>query len=304
MIKRALIATVYNEADNLSRWWECLMRQTVLPEEIVIVDGGSKDGTWEQLQKLAATSHTKVKVDQHRCNIAEGRNRAIALTDAEIIAATDAGSFPEPAWFDEITRPLLEDQTIDVTGGLNVCDTAAGFQKFLTQFEAAQETGVSQDEINPSSRNTAYRRQAWSDVGGYPEWLTLAAEDLLFTQQLNRIRKKIVFNPRAVVHWSVRDTEKAYFKLLYRNAYGAAEAQSCWPDFRRRIILSLCPPLLLLSRHRFRHLRFRYLRNFYGAYGWVAGKLSGRRPPPGWQQIAGMLLSPQTQKHLLAQKRT
>ncbi len=88
--------------------------------EIVIVDGGSTDGTWEKLQQLTANSLVPVKLDQHRCNIAGGRNRAIALTNAEIIAATDAGSFLEPQWFDEITRPLLEDATLDVTGGTNI----------------------------------------------------------------------------------------------------------------------------------------------------------------------------------------
>jgi hypothetical protein len=31
-MKRALIATVYNEADNIVRWWNCLLAQTVLPD--------------------------------------------------------------------------------------------------------------------------------------------------------------------------------------------------------------------------------------------------------------------------------
>jgi hypothetical protein len=31
-MKRALIATLYNEADNVSRWWDCLMRQKVMPD--------------------------------------------------------------------------------------------------------------------------------------------------------------------------------------------------------------------------------------------------------------------------------
>ena len=119
-MKVALIATVFNEAGNLSRWWDCLQSQTVAPDELVVVDGGSRDGTWEQLQKLAATSRFPVQTQRHRCNIAGGRNRAIELTDAEIIAATDAGSFPERAWLDEITKPLLADKTLDVTGGLNV----------------------------------------------------------------------------------------------------------------------------------------------------------------------------------------
>ncbi len=297
-MKVALIATVFNEAGNLSRWWQCLQSQTLPPYEIVIVDGGSTDGTWETLQSLARESSVPVKLKQLRCNIAAGRNRAIELTDAEIIAATDAGSFPEPEWLQEITRPLMEDEVLEVTGGLNVSNEVTPFQKFLAALEPREETGVSGGEIHPSSRNTAFRRQAWADVGGYPEWLTLAAEDSLFTHQLNLIGRKFFYNPKAVVHWTIRDTEAAYFKLLYRNAYGAAEAKLYWPYFRQRIIIALCPPLLLLSKHRFRHFRFRYLKNFSSAHGWIAGKLFGRRLPHGWKRKAGVLLSPEAQQHL------
>lgn len=297
-MKVALIATVFNEAGNLSRWWDCLQSQTVAPDELVVVDGGSRDGTWEQLQALATASRFPVKTEQRRCNIAGGRNRAIELTDAEIIAATDAGSFPEPTWLAEITNPLREDPTLAVTGGLNISNDVTPFQNFLAQLEPRIETGVSSDGIHPSSRNTAFRRQAWADVGGYPEWLTLAGEDALFTHELQKIGRKFFYNPKAVVHWSVRETAEAYFKLVYRNAYGGAEAQLFWPYFRQRIIISLCPPLLLLSRHRFRHFKFRYRKNFSSAHGWVAGKLFGHRPPPGWRRIAGILLSPEALKKL------
>ena len=297
-MKVALIATVFNEAGNLSRWWDCLQVQTVAPDELIVVDGGSTDGTWEQLQALAAASQFPVKTEQRRCNIAGGRNRAIELTTAEIIAATDAGSFPDPDWLDEITKPLRTDKTLDATGGLNLCNDATPFQKFLAKLEPREETGVGEGEVHPSSRNTAFRRQAWIDVGGYPEWLTLAAEDALFTHELTKIGRRFFYNPKAVVHWTVRDQAPDYFKLLYRNAYGAAEAQLFWPYFRRRILISLCPPLLLCSRHRFHHLKFRYLKNFSSARGWVAGKLFGRQHPPDWQRIDGILLSPEAQKHL------
>lgn len=301
-MKVALIATVFNEEDNLPRWWKCLQAQTVLPDEIAIVDGGSKDRTWETLQELARQSRVPVKLEQRRCNIAGGRNRAIELTDAGIIAATDAGSFPEPDWFAEITRPLREDATLDVTGGLNMSNDVTPFQSFLAELEPRVETGVSSDGIHPSSRNTAFRRSAWADVGGYPEWLTLAGEDALFTHELQTIGRKFFYNPKAVVHWSVRETADAYFKLLYRNAYGAAEAQLYGPYFRRRGLIALLPPVLLLSRHRFRHLRFRYLKNFSSARGWLAGKLHGHRPPPGWTRHEGILLSPAAQ-NFLAQKK-
>lgn len=294
----ALIATVYNESDNISRWWECIRQQTSCPDEIIIVDGGSSDGTWERLQDLAARSPVRVLLKQERCNIAEGRNLAIKLTDAEIIASTDAGSFPEPNWFAEITRPLLEDESVDVTGGLNVSDRNNDFQNYLSQFEDEEVSGVTGGEIHPSSRNTAFRSQAWTDVGGYPEWLTLAAEDSLFTHELNKIGKKFFYNSRARVHWSVRPTPEAYFQLNYRNAYGSAEARLDGLYFFRRGLITLCPPLLLLSRHRFRHLRFRYLKNASSTLGWLAGFLKGHRPPSGWKRVDGILLSPEAQKHL------
>jgi glycosyltransferase involved in cell wall biosynthesis len=297
-MKLALIATVYNEADNVSGWWDCLLRQTVLPDEIVIVDGGSNDGTWEKLQDLTRQSPVLAKLDQRRCNIAEGRNRAISLTDAQIIASSDAGSFPEPAWFGEITRPLLDDESLDATGGLNVSSEVTPFQKILAQLESREESGVSNGQVRPSSRNTAFRRQAWADVGGYPEWLTLTGEDALFTLALNKIGKRFLYNPRAVVHWSVRDNEDAFLTMLYRYGYGAAEACFGWPYFRQRLAISLLPPVLLLSRHRFRHLRFRYRKNFSSARGWLAGKLLGHRPPADWIRRDGILLSPEAQRYL------
>ncbi|MEI6078839.1 MAG: glycosyltransferase, partial [Verrucomicrobiota bacterium] len=264
-MKRALIATLFNEADNVSRWWDCLLRQTVRPDEIIIVDGGSTDGTWEKLLELARQSPVPVKLEQRRCNIAAGRNRAIQLTDAEIIAATDAGSFPEPDWFHEITRPLLEDAGVDCTGGVNLAADENAFQNYLAQFEPRSDVEADQisgsKQVHPSSRNTAFRRSAWADVGGYPEWLTLAAEDILFTQELTRVGKRIIRNPKAVVYWSVRDSAEAYLKLLYRNAYGSGEARLDFPYFFQRGLITFFPPLLLLSRHRFRHLKFRYRKN-------------------------------------------
>lgn len=299
-MKRALIATLYNEADNVAQWWDCLRRQTEMPDEIAIVDGGSKDGTWEKLSELARSSPVPVRLEQHRCNIAGGRNRAIRLTTAEIIVATDAGSFPEPTWFAEITKPLLRDPGIDCTGGLNLCENQNEFQKFLEIFEPRQETGQGNGQVHPSSRNTAFRRETWAAVGGYPEWLTLAAEDSLFTHELALIGKKTVYTPAAVVHWSVRPSLAAYYKLLHRNAYGAAEARLYAPYFLRRGLITICPLLLLMSRHRFQHLGFRYRKNASSALGWLAGFLKGRRPPPGWKRVDGILLSPEAQNFLAA----
>ena len=303
-MKRALIATLFNEADNVSRWWDCLMHQTVLPDEIALVDGGSTDGTWEKLQELARTSPTPVRLGRERCNIARGRNLAIQLTDAEIIAASDAGSFPQKNWFAEITRPLLADSKIDVVGGHNVTLFENTFQKSVEPLEEPAVEPVSSQQVYPSSRNTAFRRQAWLDVGGYPEWLTLTAEDALFNYELHLAGKKFAYNRGAVVHWPMRESATAYLKMLGSYGYGAAEAGLYGPNYRRRLATVIFPPLLLLSRHRFNYFGFRWRKNAAASRGWLMGLFKGQRAPKNWKRVDGVFLSPAAQTHWANNRKT
>ena len=299
-MKRALISTLFNEADSVTEWWNCLMRQSVSPDEIAVVDGGSTDGTWETLLKLrdAAAQRISVRLERKKCNIAEGRNTAIRLTDADIIAVNDASSYPEPDWFDEITRPLLADGKLDVVGGRSVPVVQNDFQKFLQQIEPESPEPATPGEVHSSSRNIAFRRQAWADVGGYPEWLTLTAEDALFNYGLHKIGKRFAYNPRARVQWPIRENLEAYCRMLYSYGYGAAEARLYTSYFLRCGLIAAFPPLLFLSRHRFAHLGFRYRKNLSSARGWLAGRLKGHCPPPEWKRVDGVLLSSEAQKHL------
>ncbi|HEY4415400.1 MAG TPA: glycosyltransferase [Verrucomicrobiae bacterium] len=303
-MKRALIATLFNEADNVLNWWQSLCRQTVLPDEIIIVDGGSRDGTWEKLQELARQSPIPSRLKQQRCNIAEGRNLAIQLTNAEIIAATDAGCFTENNWFDEITRPLIENKKIDVVGGRSIIVAENEFQKLARSLESPPAEPTTAAEVLPSSRNVAFRRQAWLEVGGYPEWLTLTAEDALFNFELQKIGKVFHYQPEAVVRWPMRENETAYLKMCYTYGYGAAEAQLYAANFQQRLVTMIFPPLLLLSRHRFKHFGFRWRKNTANARGWLAGRWRGQPVPKSWKSIDGVLLSPEAQKSLATLKKS
>ena len=47
--RTSLIVTVLNEADTIDQLLESVVAQTCLPDEVVVVDGGSSDRTWQRL---------------------------------------------------------------------------------------------------------------------------------------------------------------------------------------------------------------------------------------------------------------
>ena len=86
----ALCLTVLNEADNLAALFGSIVAQTRLPDEIIIVDGGSSDGTAELAWEWEARGLPISLLVQPGANIAMGRNLAIAHAQSPIIAVTDA----------------------------------------------------------------------------------------------------------------------------------------------------------------------------------------------------------------------
>src|SRR5580658_803018 len=92
-----VIATVLNEVQDIARLVPSLLAQAPPAAEIVIVDGGSTDGTWEWLVDEARIHPTLRPIRDESCNlkhcpgpVSRGRNVAIAAAGSQIIACADA----------------------------------------------------------------------------------------------------------------------------------------------------------------------------------------------------------------------
>ena len=167
-----------------------MQRQTLAPVDIVIVDGGSTDGTWEQLLAAKATLPNLLPVRDETCNrkhvvgpIARGRNVAITRARGELIACADAGCLYDSTWVDNITAPL-RDGAADYTLGGSRLDLS---QSTVWDIASAPFLGVKLAPLEPSkscaARSVAFTRSAWARVGGFPEYL-FHADDVLFDQQM------------------------------------------------------------------------------------------------------------------------
>ena len=246
----SLILTCYNEAASVVDWFEHFKRQTRLPQEVVVVDGGSSDGTLELLQRCAGESPVPFRVvSEPGANIARGRNVAIAEARHPVIACTDFGCRPRPDWLKKITTPFDAGDEIQVSGGWFVA-LQSGQPTRRLGWAVLHE--VDPQEFLPSSRSLAFLKTAWKRAGGYPEWLTLTGEDTYFAAELKRVCQRWAFVPEAVVEWIAPATPPEYWQKIFNWSIGDGESGAFtqwywWSLVRLGSVLILSLPVLLVA---------------------------------------------------------
>ncbi|MDF1832971.1 MAG: glycosyltransferase [Porticoccaceae bacterium] len=214
----AVIATVRNEAENIGPFVESLLQQSRPPDEIIIVDGESSDGTNERLQAYA--SGAQITLITQNCNIAQGRNIAIAAATSEIIASTDAGCVIDKHWLERITQPFFTASAPDVVAGNYSFDCQSNFEEAVVlATNAPDRTRSEEANYYPSSRSVAFTKAIWEKAKGYPEWL-YAAEDTLFNIRLRQIGGVFTFAENALVKWRPRSSWRAVGKQFFNYARG------------------------------------------------------------------------------------
>ncbi len=182
----SIVATVLNEVQDIGSLVSSLLQQTPPAAEIIVVDGGSTDGTWELLVEAARKHNNLLPIRDESCNlkrcpgpVSRGRNVAIAAAHSQIIACADAGCSYAPDWLVRLTAPIVAAKAEYALGGtcLDLADPTAW------DIASAPFLGVkfSADELSKSctARSMAFTKDLWQRIGGFPESVLLG-EDTLF----------------------------------------------------------------------------------------------------------------------------
>ncbi len=219
-------ATVLNEVEEVEGLVSTLARQTLAPKEVIIVDGGSTDGTWEWLEAARSKYPSLVAIRDESCNlkasagpIARGRNVGIAAATSEVVACADAGCIYDPEWLGRLTAPILKGSAEYSLGGSCV-DPA---DQTIWDLASAPFFGLKQNADGTTksctARSMAFRKDLWQRVGGFPE-TSFLGEDTMFDL---RVRKLVTpaFAERAQAIYRPRHTLRSALSMMAR--YGVAD---------------------------------------------------------------------------------
>lgn len=242
----SLVLTVLNEADTVEPLLESIARQTRQPDEVVVVDGGSTDGTWERLQAWRAHLPL-VLFSAPGSNISQGRNTARRAANGELIAVTDAGVRLDPHWLERLVTAA--EAGADVAAGFFRSDARSTFEVAMGATVLPAPRDVKPHRFLPSSRSVLVRAAAWDAVGGYPEWLDYC-EDLIFDLALKRAGYRFVFVPDAVAWFRPRGSFRAFFRQYFLYARGDGKAD-LW-RIRNALRYSTYSVVALMLRPAFR----------------------------------------------------
>jgi len=203
----------YNGARFIGRCIESLLRQTLRPDEIILIDDGSTDRT----PQIAARYPIKVVPQGSNKGVGAARNRAFAEARNELVAGTDADCQARPDWLERLVACMTETH-VAAAGGPAVETVLDTVPDRWRDAHMAMHWGPNQVR-NPRylfGCNTIMSKSAVVACGGYDERFKAGTEDPDICLRLQRHGYEFVYEPRAVVMHLRRDSLRTVFDAYWR----------------------------------------------------------------------------------------
>lgn len=116
-LRLSIAMATYNGARFLPQQLDSFAAQDRLPDELVVCDDGSSDGTMDILHAFAATAPFAVRIERNATNLGFVRNfeKALSLCSGDVIFLSDQDDVWLPAKLARIEAEFLADPAIKAT---------------------------------------------------------------------------------------------------------------------------------------------------------------------------------------------
>ena len=229
MIPCSLVTTCFNEMRSFPRWKANMQAQTRFPDEIVIVDAFSTDGTWEAITDWAKED-SRITAIQEKGNAAHGRNFAIQNAKYDHVISTDMGVGVVDCFCEELMRPFEENPELKLIIGSSyidtktICTLASKTEWYINNAVVSKrKPGKSSGSLG-GNRASAYVKSIWEECGRLPEDLTFYADDSTLFRQFRQAGYPYAYAPKAKAFWGRPPELKQYWKEAFKYGRGDGEA--------------------------------------------------------------------------------
>lgn len=210
--KVTVVIVNWNGERFLGRCLSALQEQTVIPNEIILVDNASSDASTEIVRRYPSV---RVLLQHKNLGFARGNNVAIqaSAVDSEWIALLNPDAFPDPRWLEASLSAAQENPDFNVLGSklVNAADPSvldgAGDAYHLSGLVWRMGHGKPvvpfseqvSEAFSPCAAAALYRRRVILEVGGFDEDFFCYMEDVDLGFRLRLAGHKTLYVPDAVV---------------------------------------------------------------------------------------------------------
>lgn len=125
-MKFSIIVPVYNASEYLDRCINCITSQTYSDWELILIDDGSKDNSWEIIQKYQAEDSRIIGIHQENAGPGKARNVGIESVTGDYIVFIDADDYVDLDYL-RLVEPLAKENDlvfidtlrVDLDGGVS-----------------------------------------------------------------------------------------------------------------------------------------------------------------------------------------
>jgi glycosyltransferase involved in cell wall biosynthesis len=207
----SLVIPVRNEAESIADLFASIRAQTRPPDEVIIVDGGSTDGTADIARHLVGDDLAVQVVEAGTSTPGRGRNVGRSVARHSWIAFTDAGIKLDPRWLEQLSDAGERNPDAEVVYGTYEPQLASFLDSCALGAYVAPRQMTSAGLLRgPSVASMLLKAEAFDRVGGFPD--LRAAEDQIFFERIERSSLHTVRAPEAVIYWQLPRTISATFR--------------------------------------------------------------------------------------------
>lgn len=109
----SVIIPAYNCKDTIEKCILSVLSQTYSDYEVIVIDDGSTDGTYNVLKRLLNTDSRMRVISQKNAGVSNTRNKGITLANGEFVAFIDSDDYIEENYLQELIE-IYEQGTLPV----------------------------------------------------------------------------------------------------------------------------------------------------------------------------------------------